>query len=108
MMVILSMIGCEPYQSITFENQTVLPVKVNLYLVSLDYDSNPTRTWNESGDVIYAGESKTLVTQVPDDRKGGLNYKYAMVAVTEDNEILLSKVYTWDELHDLDWRVIIE
>jgi hypothetical protein len=98
----------EPYQSITFENRTVLPVKVILYRVSLDYDSNPTQTWNESGDVIYAGESKTLVTQVPNVRRGGLYHKYAMVAVTEDNEILLSKVYTWDELHDLDWRVIIE
>jgi hypothetical protein len=99
--------GCEPYQAITFDNRTSTTVKVYLDRVPLDYTGIPSRTWKDPGDIIGAGESKKFVTWVPDTRRSGLNYKYTIVAVTEQNEIVLSKVFTWDELHDMDWTVVI-
>jgi hypothetical protein len=99
--------GCEPYQAITFENKTAVPVKVNLYNVSRDYTDIPTMTWNDPGAVVIgAGESKTYVTQVPNKRVTW--YKYVGIAVTETNEVVLSKIFTWDELHDANWKVIIQ
>jgi hypothetical protein len=97
--------GCEPYQAITFENKNTVPVKVILYPVPQDYTGNPTRTWNDPGDVIGAGESKKFVTQVSDTRV--TREKYVVIAVFETNEVALSKIFTWDELHDMDWTIVI-
>jgi hypothetical protein len=85
----------------------MLPVKVNIYRVSLNYTVIPKRIWNDPGDVIGAGESKNLVTNVPDTRDGGTYYNYAVIGVTETNTIVISKIYTWDQLHDANWIVII-
>ena len=108
LIVALSIIGCEPYQAIIYDNRTSTPVNVHLDLVPLDYTGNPTRTWNDPGDIIEAGESKELITWVPNTKGGGNMYKYTVVAVTEKEKIILSKVFTWDELHDMGWRVVIE
>ena len=106
-LIILLSICCEPYQAITYYNKTTLPVKVILYEVPLNYTSIPKRTWNDPGNLLDAGESKTLVTDVSSKRAGGIDYKYVAIAVTEKNEIIFSKIYTWDELLEANWRVII-
>jgi len=106
-LITLLSIGCEPYQTITYENQTVLPVKVILYRVALDYTVIPKMNWNDPGDVIGSGESKTYVTNVPNKRNGGIGYHYAVTGVTETGVVVISKIYTWDELHDANWRVMI-
>ena len=106
-LITLLSIGCEPYQAITYENGTTLSIKVILYSVSLDYTGTPNRTWNDPGTTLNAGESKTLVTGVSNKRAGGIGYKYIAIAVTETNEVIFYKIYTWDELHDANWIVII-
>jgi hypothetical protein len=73
----------------------------------LEYTDIPKRTWKDSGSVISTGESKTLLEDVPPTRNGGIGYKYIVVAVSEANEINFSKTYTWDELHNANWIVII-
>jgi len=99
--------GCEYYQAVTYDNQTTSPVKVSLYKVPLDYTIIPRRTWNDTGILLDAGISETYGTQIPENRKYGILYKYAAIAITDTNEIIISKIYTWDELHDANWTVVI-
>ena len=101
-------IGCEPYQAITFENKTTVPVKVIEYRVPQEYTGNPTGTWNDpgAGDIIAAGESKKFVTNVPNTRV--TREKFVVIAVSEMNGMLFSKIFTWDELHEANWRVVIQ
>ncbi len=106
--LVLFAIGCERWQAITYVNQTPSTVKVDLSLVTPDYTDTPTLTWNDRGVVIGVGESKKYLTPVPDSREGGIRYKYTVVAVTEKNEVVFSKVFTWDELHDMNWTVGIK
>jgi hypothetical protein len=106
-LITLLSIGCEPYQAIAYKNGTTLPVKAILYSVSLDYTGTPNRTWNDPGTMLNAGESKTLVTGVSNKRAGGIGYKYIAIAITETNEVIFSKIYTWDELHNANWKVVI-
>ena len=106
--ITLFSIGCEHFQAITYENKIASPVKVIIYNVPLSSTIIPKRTWNDPGDVIGIGESKTLVTEVSPNRNGGkYYYYYAVIAVTETDEIIISKIYTWDELHNANWKVVI-
>jgi hypothetical protein len=106
--LILFISGCEPYQSITFENQISIPIKFDISVVSVDYSGQPNINWNSTHDILNVGETKKYVTSVPDTRRGGINYKYAVVAVSETNEIVFSQIYTWDELNDMDWIIAIK
>ena len=109
-LIIISLLatGCVRFQAITYENKTASPVKVIIYNVPLSSTIIPKRTWNDPGTMIVAGESKTLLEDISQTRNGWkYYYYYAVIAVTETNDNILSKVYTWDELHDANWKVII-
>ena len=99
--------GCDPWQSITYDNQTSFRVKLDLMAVPLDYAGTPTLTWDGPGDVLNAGQAAKYSTPVRRSSKSRTIYKYTVVAVTETNEIVLAKVFTWDELREADWRVVI-
>jgi hypothetical protein len=97
--------GCDPWQAITYVNQMPEEVKVALRGVPMDYAAIPTLRWADPGDILEAGQSKRMLTSVSTARNERL--KYTVVAVTETNEIVLARIFTWDELHDSGWKVII-
>ena len=116
LVMVLFAVGCgcplipwgEPYDAVTFENQTPFPIKVDIRSVSLDYSGTPSLTWDAPVVVIEAGRSQDLVAPLQqDDREIGSMYKYAVAAVTETNEVVFSRVFTWDELDDMDWIIVI-
>lgn len=99
-------IGCEPYQVITFENRTTAPVKFIISAFPRDYTGNLTRTWNDPGDTLGAGESKKFVTDVPNTK---VTYeKFVVIAVSEKDVVVFSRIFTWDELHEANWKVVIQ
>jgi hypothetical protein len=106
--LIVLLTGCEPYQSIIYDNQTSFTVKVDISLVPVDYSGTPTLTWDSPGVVLSEKETKEFMTSVPNTKRGGADYKYTVVAVIETGEIVFSKVFTWDELHDMNWRVVLK
>lgn len=109
--VILSLISfivsCEPYQTITLVNKTLSPIKVDIRAVSLDYSDTPFLTWNFPADVIKPGETQSLIYPIYNDRSMGVKKKYPITAIIETNQIVFYKIFTWDELHDMGWRVVI-
>jgi hypothetical protein len=101
--------GCEQFQPITYENKTSVTIQVFLDIVPLSYNGTPTRTWNQFGNIeLEVGESKKLLTEVS-PTKGTVEWrKYTIVAVTETNKIIYSKIFIWDELHDANWKIVIQ
>ncbi len=106
LVLILFAAGCDPYQVITFDNQTPFTIQVDIISVPLDYQGTPEFNF-PLGDVIKAGESKKYVAPVQDDRTVGAERKYPVEAVTETGEVVFSRVFTWDELHDMNWTIVI-
>jgi len=41
-------------------------------------------------------------------REYGSMWKYYIYAVTLDGELVYQRIFTWDELHDAGWKVVIE
>lgn len=98
----------EHWQAITFENHTETSIKVDTRGVPLDFTGPPPSfTYDIDVVPINAGESKKFGTTVPDGRSTGVTRKYSVVAVNEANELVFFKVFTWDELHDSDWKVTV-
>jgi hypothetical protein len=104
--LVLFVAGCDPCQVITFDNQTSFPIQVDIKSIPLDYQGTPQFNF-PAGDVIKSGESKKYVSPVQNDRMVGTERKYPVEAVDERAEIVFSRVFTWDELHDLEWIVVI-
>jgi hypothetical protein len=99
--------GCLRFSQLTYKNEIASPPKVVEYMVPLNYADIPKRTWNDAGDLVNAGSSLTLSTDISAKRSNGINYKYVVIAVTEAKGTVFSKFYTWDELNDAKWTVII-
>ena len=103
-LIIIFFAGCEPYQAITFDNKTSFQIKVDTIPVPSDYSGDISSMYRE-GAVVERGQSKKYLTSVSNTRP--TDTKYAVVAVNEVNRVIFSKVFTWDELHDMGWRVVI-
>ena len=100
--------SCDNWQSITFDNQTLSLIKVDIRSVPLDYVGAPRSfTYDAQVVPIEPRESKKFLTSIPIGRSGGVMKRYSIVAVAETNETVLYKVFTWDELHDMNWTVVI-
>ena len=102
--------GCDSYQSITFVNQTTYQIKTDVRTVDLDYDgyvSISNFTWDTYVDGIEAGESKKYVASIKTDKEAGSGYKYIVEAINQNNTVLFAHIFTWDELHNMNWEVVI-
>jgi len=107
LILVLFAAGCDPYQVITVDNQASYPIKVDIRSVDLDYSGTPSLTWDAPAVLIEAGKSQGAVAPIWDDRTVGSMNKYVVIAVTQTNEVVFSRVFTWDELHDMNWTIVI-
>lgn len=102
-------LGCDPGVTIIFENRMPFPVKVGSHKVSLDFQGTVTpRDLSNYPIVIEPGKSRKFTALIPPDRKLGATMKYVEYAVNLTGEMVYQRTFTWDELHDMGWRVVIE
>ena len=106
LILVLLVAGCEPWLTITIDNRTSFPIQVDIRPVPLDYSDTPSLTWHNDYVVIQPGKSQAF-RAIQNDRYVGSMNKYVVIAVTQTNEVVFSRVFTWDELHDMGWRVEI-
>lgn len=107
-LLFLFLIGCEStYRTITYINETPVPVKVAISRAPPGY-LIPKRLWDYAGDIINPGESKTLLTNVSKGKITYMDVDWAATAVAPNGTMLLSKLYTWDELNSLNFTIVIE
>jgi hypothetical protein len=104
---LMIMTGCPDYITITYENQTSQPIQVDILNISPDSSVTPDLTWDPDYKyTIDVGQSMNFSTGIPKRRV--TIYKYAIVAVNDLNENVFSKIYTWDELNNLNWTIVIK
>ena len=103
--------GCERWQTVTFQNNTPYPIKIVLLPGSLDYPPTTLGAtyFYEDAKVkpIEPGQAYKGKTTIYARRNIGIRFRYSIYAMSEAEGVVFSKVYTWDELHDMGWRVII-
>ena len=96
---------------VKFENHTAVPVKVHVKSVSLDFSGTYTPSASYAGlatTPLQPGETVRFATLIHPKREYGIQAKYLVAAVAETNQVVYERVFTWDELDALGWRVVIE
>jgi hypothetical protein len=97
--------GCDSFQTIEFENGTQLTVQTNGGVpVPKDWDGKATFKWEASVSPIPPGQTRSFATSVHPTK---VPIKYLIQAVDQNNELVFSKIFNWDELHDSGWKVVI-
>jgi hypothetical protein len=107
LLVLLVASGCESYQKLTINNSTSFSIQVDIRDVSLNYSGTPNFIWDVQSKIIQPGLSLKYIATISKDRSIGIKSKYIVMAINETNEIMFYKIFTWDELHEMGWRVVI-
>ena len=104
--------GCgDSVTTVTYVNRTGVAVLVHLQGAPKDssgpYEVNP-KIRNDGP--IPAGKIDSFFNySIPPGRKLGERVgKYVITALTDKNEIVYQHAFTWTELDDMDWTVVIE
>ena len=94
-LLLVTLMGCDPPVLLHVENQS---------------DSNITIFINESASgTVQAMEQKTFsVVEIPYHPDAyWAPEDYLIEAKTSRGEVLYSKRFTWQELHDMEWTIVI-
>jgi hypothetical protein len=93
-LLLLAATGCDPGVFLRFENQYDQPVTVFLNELLM-------------GDVM-AGEKESIGTiRIHPSRPDIGPEKYLIEAKTAQGDVVYSKEFTWYELRDMDWTIVI-
>jgi hypothetical protein len=109
MPVDLSILG-----EVTYENRTGLPIRAYLIHVELDYEHDRPRYQDAGGEIsVNETSSFSYYGLAFQDSEMGSQYKYLVTSVEdkdpgEDVNLLYQRIFTWDELNDADWHVVID
>lgn len=112
--IVLGMLvsGCaDSFRPVTFENSSSLPVTVGLEAVTLEYTGPYVfRYTNIKRKVVLAGESSTRSYSGPKyfDEDFGSQFKYLVTAQDDDLNFVYYRLFTWTELNDAGWHVVID
>lgn len=107
LLTILIFSGCDNYQTIIYDNQTKSIIKPFLGVVSRNYSGNPNQEYVDPKVTVEPGQSRKFTEPISRTRDNGDLRKYVVVIKNEKDDIIFSRVFTWDELHDMNWRIII-
>ena len=101
-------IACDSFERVTLENRSDETIDI-LY----SYGSTPDKIGADiHGDGclpcdVPSGEEGTLLDPPSDPEHGRDNLYLISARETTSNIVIYSRVFTWDELRDMDWRVVI-
>jgi hypothetical protein len=107
LLVILFLSGCDNYQTIIYDNQTQSIIKPFFGKVSKNFYGNPEQEYTDPKIIVEAGQSKRFVEPISETKDNGDLYNYVVVVKNGKDETVFSRMFTWDELYNMDWRIII-
>lgn len=96
---------------ITYVNRTSTPILINLGIVAKDFSGQYTpRPEVANEGPINPGQTKRFFYfNVPLSKDAGERGKYVITAMRQpDAAIVYQHVFTWTELYDSGWTVVIE
>jgi hypothetical protein len=104
---ILVLSGCDDYQTVSFDNQTKSIIKPFISSVSINFAGDPNQEYIDPKVYVEVGQSKKYVAPISKTKDNGALRKYVVVVKNEKDEIVYSHVLTWDELHEMNWIIVI-
>jgi hypothetical protein len=114
--VLLASVSCDSGPTITYENRTSSTVWIDVDLVPHEFTGwfTPQEERIDNGP-IPPGESRSFVYfDIPMGQELGERYgKYVISAIVKEGDdtvgtVIWQRIYTWTELDDMGWEVIIE
>ena len=108
--------GCDKGPTITYENRTSSTVWIEVDIVDHEFTGwhEPTEKITDEGPIL-PGESESFVYfGIPYERDLGEHVgKYVISAIVKEEPyfpgtVIYQRIFTWSELHDMDWNVIIK
>lgn len=95
--------------AVIVHNDTSVSVKVDILVVPLDNNGTDIFSYQENSmSPISPGEDRRILTLIDPERKYGIQGKILVAAVAESEEVVYQRLFTWDELNSMEWRVVIE
>ena len=103
----------DPGTVITVANRLSEPIKFGAFPVGLDFNGRFHMTtefeWrNLQIREVPPNHELRMGTSILPNRKYGSRNKYLVVAITPKDIAAYERLFTWDELEQLGWRVVIE
>jgi hypothetical protein len=98
--------SCEPdRQPYTIQNNTGTPIEVWDFIVSDNNSAHRSPVWVSNTDMIIdPGQTRTFIGSVRNYQSAG---NYIICAITDNSDVIYSHYFTWNELRDMGWRVVI-
>ncbi len=89
------------------------PIKFEYLPVGLDFNGRfhmtPEFEWGKNSTrEVPPNHELRMATLILPNRKYGSRNKYLVVAITPKDIAAYERLFTWDELEQLGWRVVIE
>ncbi len=108
LLLVVTSVACDRFEQIDFQNDTTLTIDI-VYGHSTVPDELGKR--NSSGRCAVCelppGEEDLLIDPSGDPDRGR-DVVYSITARDAARDVVIySRVFTWDELSDMDWRVVI-
>ena len=98
------------FAGLTYENQTAVPVQIQLAIVDLDYRGQFLFLDDRSfGDILAPGSTQAIDYGLGYlvNEEFGVTSTYLITAIDAEGDILYRRLFTWHDLEDLDWVVPI-
>ncbi len=109
--ILIATIGCmgDPGTVVRVHNKMGVPVVFGVRTVSLDYSGRVTPATGYLNPLfIPSGGERRFTTLIHPERSLGTSFKYIIFALNEAREVVYQRTYSWDELNEMGWKVVIE
>ena len=115
-LLIITTAGCDNGPTITYENRTPYSVYIKLEIIQNDFSGwhEPSKEITNEGPIESGKTEVFMYFEIPVERELGEHIgKYAISAIVKDTpdssgEVIYQKIFTWTELDEIGWEVVIE
>ena len=115
-LLIITTTGCDNGPTITYENRTPYSIWIEVDVVDHDFTGwhQPSEKITDEGPIQPGASEAWMYIDIPLGRELGEHFgKYVISAIVKDapdssGEVIYQKIFTWTELNEMDWKVVIE
>jgi hypothetical protein len=88
-------------------NSTANAIKVKIVSYPTGTLLAPVFNWEDPIKPMEQKSSRSINAPIPIFRTFGMRREYFLVAIDEDNLTIFRQSFSWDELHDMGWKITI-
>ena len=94
-------------KGVTIVNSTTNAIKVKIVSYPTGTLLAPVINWEDPIKPLEQKSSRSIIASIPIFRAVGIRREYSVVAIDGDNTTIFRQSFSWDELHDMGWKITI-